>query len=116
MRFLHHLAKLTAPAVRRVAPTGCACPSLPLTLFDGTTRTYLLDDPAACAGPHARHAAYHPRVHLAYLLARQGREARWLAQFTDLPLAAAQRISRAATDTPPNHPSPSARALRPARR
>ncbi|MFD7020950.1 hypothetical protein [Streptomyces sp. NPDC059928] len=75
MRFLQRLAKLTAPSVRRLSPAGCACPSLPLTLFDGTPRTYLLDDPAACPGPHARHAAYHPRVHLAYLLARQGREA-----------------------------------------
>ncbi|KOU38094.1 hypothetical protein ADK54_30025 [Streptomyces sp. WM6378] len=103
---------MTSSAVRRVAPPGCACPSLPLTLFDGTPRTYLLNDPADCTGPHARHAAYHPRVHLAYLLARQGREARWVAQFTDLPLTAAQRISRAATATP----SPSARALRPARR
>ncbi|MFE9574121.1 hypothetical protein ACFYMW_37305 [Streptomyces sp. NPDC006692] len=116
MRFLQYLAKLTAPSVRRRTPAGCACPSLPLTLFDGTPRTYLLDDPAACHGPHARHAAYHPRVHLAYLLARQGHEAPWLAQFTDLPLAAAQRITRAATNSLPGHPSSPARATRPARR
>uniref|UniRef100_A0AAU2UXQ0 Uncharacterized protein n=1 Tax=Streptomyces sp. NBC_00003 TaxID=2903608 RepID=A0AAU2UXQ0_9ACTN len=111
MRFLQYVTKLTSPAVH-AAPSGCACPSLPLTLFDGTPRTYLLDDPANCRGPHARHAAYHPRVHLAYLLARQGREAHWLAQFADLPLTAAHRISRAATA----NPSSSARALRPAGR
>ncbi|WP_438295991.1 hypothetical protein [Streptomyces sp. HUAS TT7] len=116
MRFLQHLSKPTTTPVRRLSPAGCTCPSLPLTLFDGTPRTYLLDDPAGCPGPHARHAAYHPRVHLAYLLARQGREARWLAHFTDLPLAAAHRISRAATGTPPGFPSSPARALRPTRR
>ncbi|MFE3184196.1 hypothetical protein ACFXKR_25495 [Streptomyces violascens] len=116
MHFLQHLAKLTSPSVRRLTPAGCTCPSLPLTLFDGTPRTYLLDDPAACPGPHARHATYHRRVHLAYLLARQGREVRWLAQFTDLPPAAAHRISRAATSTPPNPPSPPGPATRPARR
>ncbi|MFF4185302.1 hypothetical protein ACFYZ9_19085 [Streptomyces sp. NPDC001691] len=116
MPFLQYLAKLTSPSVRRAAPAGCACPSLPLTLFDGIPRTYLLDDPVACPGPHARHAAYHPRVHLAYLLAQQGRDSCWLAQFTDLPPAAAHRISRAATGSPANHPASPGPVLHPARR
>ncbi|MEU1289695.1 hypothetical protein [Kitasatospora sp. NPDC005856] len=75
------------------------CPRVRLALHDGVTRAYRLDDPGTC--PHSGSAntqasAYEPRVHLAYLLARQGHRAAWLAQFADLPLAAAHRVTRAA--------------------
>ncbi|WP_369393159.1 hypothetical protein AB5J72_40595 [Streptomyces sp. CG1] len=124
MHVLRHLAHLTASAVRRLAPAGCACPSLPLTLFDGRERTYLLDDPAVCPGPASRHTVYDPRVHLVYLLARQGRDTRWLARFADLPLPAVERLAQAAgsrqplgaTDPTPHFPSLLVAATRPFRR
>ncbi|MFF4409178.1 hypothetical protein ACFY2W_28640 [Streptomyces sp. NPDC001262] len=79
-------------------PTATATgPCVTLTLHDGAERLYLLDEPdgrPATAG--ARHAVYDPYVHLAYLLARQGHDARWLARFTDLPLAATHHIADAA--------------------
>ncbi|OKJ16002.1 hypothetical protein [Kitasatospora sp. CB01950] len=75
------------------------CPSVTLALHDGTERAYRLDDPGAC--PHSGTAntvrsAYEPRVHLAYLLACQGHDPGRLADFADLPLAAAHRITEAA--------------------
>ncbi|MGW1195684.1 hypothetical protein ACWD4B_07440 [Streptomyces sp. NPDC002536] len=85
------LNRPTAPAVPDDLRTG---PYVTLTLHDGAERLYLLDDPddrQATAG--ARHAVYDPYVHLAYLLARQGHDARWLARFTDLPLAATRHIA-----------------------
>ncbi|MEU7169416.1 hypothetical protein AB0A70_32970 [Streptomyces morookaense] len=73
------------------------CPFvLPLTLRDGAERLYLLDDPAEHRDAGTRDAVYDPYVHLAYLLARQGHDARWLARFTDLPLAATHHIADAA--------------------
>ncbi|MFD7906620.1 hypothetical protein ACFV4F_23055 [Kitasatospora sp. NPDC059722] len=75
------------------------CPRVALALHDGVERAYRLDDPGSC--PHSGTAdtaasAYEPRVHLAYLLARQGHRADWLARFADLPPAAAHRLTRAA--------------------
>ncbi|MEU8579369.1 hypothetical protein [Streptomyces abikoensis] len=103
MRLLPHLTKLTAPtrrclhAAERPGPhTGHDCPRVRLALRDGTEREYLLDDPSTCPWPEAPHAAYDPYVHLAYILARQGCDAHWLARFADLPLPAAQRITEAA--------------------
>ncbi|MFF3157953.1 hypothetical protein [Streptomyces sp. NPDC057910] len=108
MHVLRHLLQLTASAVRRLAPARCACPSLRLTLSDGRERTYLLDDPAAWPGPTPRHAVYDPRVHLVYLLARQGRDGHWLARFADLPLPAMERLAQAAdTRQPPGATGPS---------
>ncbi|GAA0417102.1 hypothetical protein [Streptomyces luteireticuli] len=109
MRLLPHLTKLTAPtrrclhaAARPHDPSyraGHDCPRLQLTLRDGTERDYLLDDPGGCPRPEAPYVAYDPYVHLAYILARQGRDADWLARFVDLPLPAAQRIAEAAALT-----------------
>ncbi|RLU81838.1 hypothetical protein CTZ27_31650 [Streptomyces griseocarneus] len=67
-----------------------------LALGDGPERTYRLDDPGSCSRPYAAHAAYDPWVHLAYILAQQGRDAYWLSRFTGLPLSAAHRIAGAA--------------------
>ncbi|AEW98687.1 hypothetical protein [Streptantibioticus cattleyicolor] len=82
------------PVTRHLA----AVPTLRLTLHDGAERSYLLDDPltvpTAAVPPQA---VYEPRVHIAYLLARQGHHADWLARFTDLPYSAAHRITQAAT-------------------
>ncbi|MFF2807261.1 hypothetical protein ACFVT2_08750 [Streptomyces sp. NPDC058000] len=109
MRLLPHLTKLTAPARRhhhatdnRTAPhpTSHDCPRVQLALHDGTERNYLLDSPSTCPRPRGPHARYEPRVHLAYLLARQGHDAYWLAGFADLPLPAAERITEAATTAP----------------
>ncbi|MER6046602.1 hypothetical protein ABT168_03870 [Streptomyces sp. NPDC001793] len=81
MRLLPHLTKLTAPARRHhhatdnrtdPHPTGHACPRVQLALYDGTERDYLLDGPSNC--PRDPHATYEPRVHLAYVLARQGHD------------------------------------------
>ncbi|MFJ8390727.1 hypothetical protein ACIQ9Q_40845 [Streptomyces sp. NPDC094438] len=124
MHFRSRLTELTAWAIRRLTPAGYACPSVPLTLFDGRERTYLLDDPAACPGPAPRHAVYDPRIHLVYLLARQGRDAHWLARFADLPLPAVERLAQAAearqppgpTGSAPHRPSLLAGATRPSRR
>ncbi|MGG2464445.1 hypothetical protein ACO0M4_32580 [Streptomyces sp. RGM 3693] len=77
-------------------PTGHICPRIRLTLHDGTERDYLLDGPSNCPRPQGPHATYEPRVHLAYVLARQGHDARWLARFADLPLPAAERVTEAA--------------------
>ncbi|QHC27454.1 hypothetical protein GR130_38660 [Streptomyces sp. GS7] len=68
-----------------------------LALYDGAEWDYLLDGPSTCPGPRGPHVTYEPRVHLAYVLARQGHDAHWLARFTDLPLPAAERIAEAAT-------------------
>ncbi|GHF43116.1 MULTISPECIES: hypothetical protein [Streptomyces] len=93
MRLLQHLSKLTAPE----AHARVDCPRVSLTLQDGTERPYLLDDPGSDPSPEdGPRAAYEPRVHLAYILARQGHDARWLARFADLPLPAAHRIAEAA--------------------
>ncbi|MGW1198279.1 hypothetical protein ACWD4B_20935 [Streptomyces sp. NPDC002536] len=93
MRLLQHLAKFTAPE----AHARRLCPRVSLTLQDGTERPYLLDDPGSEPRPEGEpRAAYEPRVHLAYILARQGHSARWLARFADLPLPAAHRIAQAA--------------------
>ncbi|MCC3769286.1 hypothetical protein K6I34_001399 [Streptomyces sp. UNOC14_S4] len=73
-----------------------ACPHVNLALGDGPERTYRLDDPSTCSRPYAAHAAYDPRVHLAYILAQQGRDTHWLSRFTGLPLPAAYRIAGAA--------------------
>ncbi|MFE5868871.1 hypothetical protein ACFQ6V_09475 [Streptomyces roseifaciens] len=62
----------------------------------GAERDYLLDDPDTCTSPEATRAAYDPYVHLAYILARQGYDADWLARFVSLPLPAAHRITEAA--------------------
>ncbi|WEB43616.1 hypothetical protein MOV08_32960 [Streptomyces yunnanensis] len=106
MRFLPHLTKLTAPARRHhhitdngpgPNATGHICPRVRLALYDGTERDYLLDVPSTCPHPQGPHARYEPRVHLAYVLARQGHGAHWLARFTDLPLPAAERITEAIT-------------------
>ncbi|MFD4395298.1 hypothetical protein [Kitasatospora sp. NPDC058397] len=75
------------------------CPRVRLALHDGVERNYRLDDPGVCphsGTPNTRACAYEPRVHLAYLLARQGHRPDWLADFADLPPAAARRLSRAA--------------------
>ncbi|MBV2156536.1 hypothetical protein [Kitasatospora sp. SUK 42] len=75
------------------------CPSVRLALHDGVERDYRLDDPGACprsGTPNTLASAYEPRVHLAYLLARQGHRPDWLARFADLPPAAAHRLTRAA--------------------
>ncbi|MBX7555366.1 hypothetical protein ABZX95_46495 [Streptomyces sp. NPDC004232] len=106
MHVLRHLTHLTASAVRRLAPAGCACPSLPLPLSDGRERTYLLDDPAACPGLASRHTVYDPRVHLVLLLARQGRDPRWLARFAGLPLPAVERLAPSLTPRRRNAPFP----------
>ncbi|MCC9307760.1 hypothetical protein LN042_11755 [Kitasatospora sp. RB6PN24] len=77
------------------------CPSVRLALHDGVTREYRLDDPGACprsGSANSTASAYEPRVHLAYLLARQGHDPLWLAEFADLPLAAAERLSLATAD------------------
>ncbi|MEU2872018.1 hypothetical protein ABZ769_22860 [Streptomyces olivoreticuli] len=104
MRLLPHLTKLTAPAQRHLHASGRgrphtaehACPRVHLSLSDGAGRDYLLDDPGACPRPGTARAVYDPRVHLAYILARQGHDAHWLARFADLPLPAAHRIVAAA--------------------
>ncbi|OIJ86756.1 hypothetical protein [Streptomyces monashensis] len=83
MRLPDHLA----PAPH---PSDHACSGVRLTLDDGVERTYLLDL-LACAGK--RCGTYEARVHLAHILARQGHRAAWLAEFTGLPLTAAQRIT-----------------------
>ncbi len=49
----------------------------------------------------ARQAVYHPYVHLAHLLARQGHDVFWLARFTGLPLTAVHHIAEAASLTRP---------------
>ncbi|MGK4584011.1 hypothetical protein [Kitasatospora sp. HPMI-4] len=90
---------------RTVEPDGItarrahSCPRLRLTLHDGAERAYRLDDPGTCPDsgtPNYADSAYEPRVHLAYLLARQGHHPGWLAHFADLPLPAAHRIAEAA--------------------
>ncbi|MEV5875341.1 hypothetical protein AB0L75_14115 [Streptomyces sp. NPDC052101] len=75
-------------------PPGRICPRVRLTLDDGVERTYLLDLPACVEG---RCGTYEPRVHLAHILARQGHRPAWLAEFTGLPLNAAQHITDLAT-------------------
>ncbi|MFF2073833.1 hypothetical protein ACFVXG_03660 [Kitasatospora sp. NPDC058162] len=75
------------------------CPSVRLALHDGVERAYRLDDPGSCPHSGTRNtpaSAYEPRVHLAYLLARQGHRPDWLARFADLPPAAAHRLAHAA--------------------
>ncbi|MET9183231.1 hypothetical protein ABZX88_34225 [Kitasatospora aureofaciens] len=75
------------------------CPSVRLALHDGVERAYRLDDPGDCplsGTPNTPASAYEPRVHLAYLLARQGHRPDWLARFADLPPAAAHRLAHAA--------------------
>ncbi|MFD9689193.1 hypothetical protein ACFXPX_21225 [Kitasatospora sp. NPDC059146] len=84
------------------------CPSVRLALHDGVERAYRLDDPGSCPRSGTRNtpaSAYEPRVHLAYLLARQGHRPDWLAlpqppaggtPTADLPPAAAHRIALAA--------------------
>jgi hypothetical protein len=70
---------------------------LDLTLYDGTSRPYLLDDPRTAevtAVPPG--AVYEPRVQAAFILAGQGYDARWLARFAELPLTAARCIAQAA--------------------
>ncbi|MGA5130074.1 hypothetical protein ACPCTO_09745 [Streptomyces olivoreticuli] len=104
MRLLPHATELTAPARRRPHATGHhhadpaehVCLHVSLILGDGPERDYRLDDSSTCPRPYAAHAAYDPRVHIAYILARQGHDAHWLARFTGLPLPAAYRIAGAA--------------------
>ncbi|MGW1073518.1 hypothetical protein [Streptomyces sp. NPDC002537] len=108
MHLLPHICAFTAPARRhlhsvapdrpRTRPRHSAhdCPRVYLALHGGTEREYLLDDPLSCPRPDARLTAYDERVHLAYILARQGHDAQWLARFADLPLPAAHRITEAA--------------------
>ncbi|MEU6972661.1 hypothetical protein AB0A71_34075 [Kitasatospora aureofaciens] len=77
------------------------CPTVRLALHDGVERAYRLDDPGACplsGAPNTPASAYEPRVHLAYLLARQGHRPDWLARFADLPPAAAHRLAHAAAE------------------
>ncbi|MFJ5594832.1 hypothetical protein ACIQCG_34480 [Streptomyces noursei] len=110
MRLLPHPTKATAPAGRHHHATdrgpspnptgGHICPRVQLALQDGAEGDYLLDGPSTCPEPHSSHARYEPRVHLAYLLAQQGYDAHWLAQFAELPLPAAERIADAATTAP----------------
>ncbi|MFG2847243.1 hypothetical protein ACGF12_29330 [Kitasatospora sp. NPDC048296] len=83
----------------RTNPLFHHCPSIRLALHDGVERAYRLDDPGACprsGTPNSPASAYEPRVHLAYLLARQGHRPDWLAAFADLPPAAAHRLAHAA--------------------
>lgn len=105
MRLAHRLSRpatartgrLAAPSPAASPAAATACPRVRLALHDGTERTYLLHDPRTCPRDIDRHtAAYDQRVHLAYVLAQQGHDARWLADFADLPLPAAQRITEAA--------------------
>ncbi|MEV7602525.1 hypothetical protein AB0O91_34650 [Kitasatospora sp. NPDC089797] len=87
-----HEVPLPRPAFHR-------CPSVRLTLHDGVERAYRLDDPGTCpysGTANSPASAYEPRVHLAYLLARQGHRPAWLARFADLPPAAAHRLALAA--------------------
>ncbi|GAA2276252.1 MULTISPECIES: hypothetical protein [Kitasatospora] len=75
------------------------CPRVTLALHDGIERAYRLDDPSACprsGTTNTTGSAYEPRVHPAYLLARQGHHPGWFAHFADLPLPAAHRITAAA--------------------
>ncbi|MER6378870.1 hypothetical protein [Streptomyces sp. NPDC001250] len=65
-----------------------------LVLADGTERPYLIEDPTPEALTSG--AVYDPWVHLAHVLAQQGRDADWLAHFTGLPPAAIHRITEAA--------------------
>ncbi|MEV5509014.1 hypothetical protein [Streptomyces orinoci] len=78
------------------------CPCVRLALYEGPERAYLLHDPQSCPAA-ASGAVYDRRVHLAYVLAGQGHRPHWLAQFTALPLAAAQRIAEAASPAPRPH-------------
>ncbi|WP_414167427.1 hypothetical protein ACMATS_07770 [Streptoverticillium reticulum] len=110
MRLLTRHTRLSAPTRQCPPAAGCnarcnasckgcpeyACPHVDLVLGDGPERTYRLDDPGTCPRPYAAHAAYDPRVHLAYILAQQGHDAHWLSRFTGLPLPAARRIAGAA--------------------
>ncbi|MDH6129525.1 hypothetical protein [Kitasatospora sp. GP82] len=92
----------TPDPINGAARRAHSCPRLRLTLHDGTERAYRLDDPGSCPDsgtPNRADSAYEPRVHLAYLLARQGHHAAWLAHFADLPLPAARRIAEAAEQT-----------------
>ncbi|MGA5817634.1 hypothetical protein ACPC54_07215 [Kitasatospora sp. NPDC094028] len=78
------------------------CPSVRLALHDGVEREYRLDDPGSCphsGTPNTPASAYEPRVHLAYLLACQGHRPDWLADFAELPPAAARRLAARAADT-----------------
>ncbi|MER7845146.1 hypothetical protein ABTZ03_14515 [Kitasatospora sp. NPDC096077] len=80
-------------------PTFHRCPNIRLALHDGVERAYRLDDPGSCpysGTANSPASAYEPRVHLAYLLARQGHRPDWLARFADLPPAAAHRLALAA--------------------
>ncbi|MBD0748076.1 hypothetical protein [Streptomyces sp. CBMA152] len=69
---------------------------LRLVLSDGVERPYLLDEPVPSTRTTDDDPVYDPWVHLAYLLAQQGRDADWLARFTGLPSAAAREIAAAA--------------------
>lgn len=81
---------LRPPSAVSHQPDGTSS-SLPLPLFDGVPRTYLPDKLATCLGLHAltRRPALPCPLRAC---GRQGREACWLAQFTDLPLAVTQHI------------------------
>ncbi|MDH6580366.1 hypothetical protein [Kitasatospora sp. MAP5-34] len=92
---MRHAQHMTARATR----SAHSCPQVRLALHDGAEQAYRLDDPGTCPKSGATNtalSAYDPRVHLAYLLARQGHHPYWLAQFADLPLPAAHRIAEAA--------------------
>ncbi|MFE6684999.1 hypothetical protein ACFVFQ_00830 [Streptomyces sp. NPDC057743] len=96
---LHQLPRPRTESDRhrdRPAVRGHRCPRVRLALHDGTERTYLLETPDNCTDCPGPQTCYEPRVHLAYLLARQGHDAHWLADFADLPLAAADRLTEAA--------------------
>ncbi|GAA2752733.1 hypothetical protein GCM10010440_69970 [Kitasatospora cinereorecta] len=74
---------------------GHVCPSVRLVLHDGVARSCRLDDPGSCpfsGSADTTASAYEPRVHLAYLLARQGHGPAWIARFADLPPAAAFHV------------------------
>ncbi|MFF2807259.1 hypothetical protein ACFVT2_08740 [Streptomyces sp. NPDC058000] len=94
MRSLAKPAALTGPKTDRVHPR------VHLALHDGVERLYLLDDPEDYPASTRRNAVYDPYVHLAYILARQGHEAPWIAGFADLPLPAAHHITATALAHP----------------
>lgn len=77
-------------------------PFIRLALSDGVERPYLLETPSATPAtcPSSGGPLYDHLVHAAFVLARQGYDANWLARFADLPLAAARRITTAAATTP----------------
>ncbi|MFC5724955.1 hypothetical protein ACFP1Z_32905 [Streptomyces gamaensis] len=107
MRHLVHITRISRLSHHHRLPartTERACAHVHLALHDGVERDYLLDDPGERTPAGGERLAYEPRVHLAYILARQGHDARWLAEFADLPHDAAHRIAELAASPSANGP------------